>query len=75
MTLHVTKVNGTAAAKRGESSLIQIQNVDSLPEGEMIIVEGYEFLSWHGDPEINWHVEVGFMFTKVVAPIWVGKVQ
>jgi RNA polymerase sigma factor (sigma-70 family) len=68
MTLHVAKVNGVAAARRGESPLVQMQNVDSLPEDETIIVEGYEFLSWRGDPDINWHVEVDFMITKVVAP-------
>ena len=68
MTLHVAKVNGVAAAKQGESPLIQIQNVDSLPEDKTIIVEGYEFLSWRGDPQINWHMEVSFMITKVVAP-------
>ena len=52
----------------GESPWIQIHNVDSLPEDETIIVEGYEFLSWRGDPQINWHLEVSFMITKVVAP-------
>ena len=71
MTLRFTKVNGVAAAKESESPwplLIQIQNADSLPEDEAIIVEGYEFLSWRGDPQSNWHVDVAFIITKVVSP-------
>jgi hypothetical protein len=70
-TLRFTKVNGVAVAKDESGrwpSLIQIQNVDSLPKHEPIVVEGYEFLSWRGDPQINWHVEVAFIITKVVAP-------
>lgn len=68
MTLAVSEVNGAAATERGESPLIQMQNVDSLPENETIVVEGYEFLSWRGDPDINWHADVSFMITKVISP-------
>ena len=70
-TLRFTKVNGVAAPKQDESpwpSLVQVQNVDLLPDDEVIVVEGYEFLRWTGDPEVNWHVEVKFMITKVIAP-------
>jgi hypothetical protein len=67
MTLSVEKVNGVAT-KRGESPLIQITNVDSLPDSEAIVLEGYEFLGWRGAPAINWHVDSSFMITRVVAP-------
>lgn len=68
MTLSVTTVDGVADTRRGDSALIQVQNVDSLPAGEPIVVEGYEFLSWRGDPQTNWHVDVSFIITKVVSP-------
>ncbi len=69
MTLHFTKVNGVAREESGKwHPLIQIQNVDALPKDETIVVEGYEFLFWRGDPQINWHLEVAFFITKVIAP-------
>jgi hypothetical protein len=67
MTLQVNKVNDVSIDKPA-SPWIQIRNVDSLPKDEPIIVEGYEFISWRGAPEINWHVESCFMITKVVSP-------
>ena len=68
MTLHFTKINGSAIRENRWGSLIQIKNVDSLPKDEPIVVEGYEFLSWRGAPEINWNVEVEFVITKVISP-------
>lgn len=72
MTLHFTKVNGVAVAKESvlarRHQMIQVQNVDFLPENETIIVEGYEFLQWRGDPQTNWSVNTAFVITKVIAP-------
>ena len=42
--------------------------MEALPEGELVILRGYEFLDWIGDPEINWHVAVDFEATEVIAP-------
>ena len=68
VTLHFTKVNGTAVEDKKWGSYIQVRNVDSLPKDETIVVEGYEFLSWRGAAEINWHLEVEFIVTKVISP-------
>jgi hypothetical protein len=72
LTLHFTKVNGVKAPKLGESPwppLIQIRNVDTLPEDVTITLEGYEALTWVGDPEKNWRLDVDFIVTRVVAPV------
>ena len=70
-TLHVTKVEGRDFPPEPDppySPHIQVANVRTLPEGEPIVVEGYEFTQWVGDPDVNWHIEVSFHITKVVAP-------
>ncbi len=71
-TLRFVKINGEPVPKPGQHlmwpPLIQIRNVDDLPEKEIIVAEGYELLTWRGDPNINWHLEVEFMITKVVSP-------
>ncbi len=70
-TLVVEKVNGIqveAPEKSTWKSWIQIRNVEFLPKEGSIIVKGYEFLDWVGDPLINWHIEVDFVITEVVAP-------
>ena len=68
MTLYFTKVNGTTVKEEKWDPYIQVKNVDLLPKDKIIVVEGYEFLSWRGTPEINWHVEVEFVITKVISP-------
>ena len=67
-TLHFTKVNGIPVDDKKWGPYIQVGNVDSLPKDATIVVEGYEFLTWTGSPEINWHTEVGFVITKVISP-------
>ena len=69
MTLHVHKVNGkNFIADERYSPFIQIANVGELPETERIVLEGYESIEWRGDPERNWHINVPFVVTKVIAP-------
>ncbi len=69
VTLHFTKVNGAAVEEDKKwGSYIQVSNVDALPKDETIVVEGYEFLSWRGSAEANWHLEVEFVITKVISP-------
>jgi hypothetical protein len=69
-TLNVSKVDGRDIPEThaGYPSSIQVVNVAALPEGETIVVEGYEFARWVGDPETNWLLAVEFRVTKVVAP-------
>ncbi|HET9395851.1 MAG TPA: hypothetical protein VFO36_07320 [Nitrospiraceae bacterium] len=71
-SLEVTKVNGQDHPHPGKElsypPYIQVYNAASLPEGEQIVIEGYEFLRWDGDPDRNWHVDVEFCVTKVIAP-------
>ena len=70
-TLRFTRVNGVALEDLGRRSGyppdIQIENVNELPEGKSIVVEGYERLRWRGDPQKNWLVEVSFVVTKVIS--------
>jgi hypothetical protein len=70
-TLEVSKVDGRsfpAVSNPPYSPYIQIHNIDGLPEDRQIVVEGYEFARWVGDPEVNWLIEVDFCVTKVIAP-------
>ncbi len=68
MTLRFTKINGSEVKATRWPPYIQVRNVDSLPKDVPIVVEGYEFLSWSGSPEINWLLEVDFVITKVISP-------
>jgi hypothetical protein len=68
-TLEVIRVNGHAPPVRqpGERIHIQVHNVESLPPNETIVVEGFEFASWVGEPT-NWFLEVEFQVARVVSP-------
>ena len=71
-TLRFAMINGRPVPETNDPQkwppLIQVRNVDSLPKEETIVAEGYEFLDWRVDPNINWHLEVEFMITKVISP-------
>jgi hypothetical protein len=70
-TLEVKKINGKQVEKKEKliwPPYIQIRNVESLPEGETIILKGYELLVWVGAPQKNWHVDVAFEVTEVITP-------
>ena len=69
-TLEVLKVNGREPPVREARGRIEIQvhNVDSLPEDETVVVEGFEFARWIGEPATNWHLGVEFQVAKVVSP-------
>ena len=70
-TLRVQAVNDeTLPEYRGGGwpPLIQISNIDDLPAGVTIVLEGYEFAVWRGSAEKNWHLNVNFMATRVIAP-------
>jgi hypothetical protein len=69
LTLHFRSVNDKEVAGDPRyEPYIQIANVDSLPEDQEIVLEGYETIQWSGAPDINWHLDVTFVVTKVIEP-------
>ncbi|MEO8670622.1 MAG: hypothetical protein ABI411_04850 [Tahibacter sp.] len=68
VTLEFRTVNGAAFRDPHWSPTVQVRNTDALPADVDIVVEGYEFLVWRGSAESNWHLDVEFMITQVIAP-------
>jgi hypothetical protein len=68
-TLHFQRVNDKQAPDDLRyTPYIQIANIDRLPADQEIVLEGYEAIRWSGAPDINWHLDVVFIATKVIEP-------
>lgn len=69
-TLEVAKVDGRepSVPESRRPVHVHLHNVDSLPADEPVVLEGFEFVRWMGEPGTNWHLAAELQVTSVVSP-------